>query len=439
MSMLLRIDAHAILDAAGTAISPGSILLRAQHATPLPNFPAFAGDWRTLAVGTPESVEAHPQAPEATRLDRRGCVLIPGLINAHTHLDLTHIGPRPYEPDQGFLGFVRTVLSNRHADADAISASVNAGATQALRGGVVAVGDIAGVASGKPTLAPFTALARTPLHGVSYTEFFALGNHQRENLAALARCLRQQRQESRLRLGISPHATYTVTPDAYSAAFSQGSLPVCTHAAENREEADFVARAAGPFRAFHERTGAWNDSLLQVFGQGRSPIEHLAPLLHDRPMLIAHANQCSGEDLAILARSRSSIVYCPRSSHYFRNHERFGPHRYRDMLDAGINVCLGTDSVVNLPADSDRLSPLDEARFLFARDAADPLLLLSMMTTRAARALGLREHAFTFRDTRPAGLVAVPIDPERSDPLAALLSSAAPPELLAIATEPLLP
>ena len=131
----------------------------------------------------------------------------------------------------------------------------------------------------------------------------------------------------------------------------------------------------------------------------------------------------------VLAETGTSVAYCPRSSHYFRNHESFGPHRYRDMLAAGINVCLGTDSIVNLPPDeSDRLSTLDETRFLCRRDGTDPLTLLRMATVNGARALDLDPDLFIFRSGLPhpvAGLIALPLDPshQSSSPLGSALNA----------------
>ena len=118
----------------------------------------------------------------------------------------------------------------------------------------------------------------------------------------------------------------------------------------------------------------------------------------------------------------------------------FGPHRYRHMLAAGINVCLGTDSIVNLPPDAfDRgLSILDEMRFLFARDRTDPRSLLRMATINGALALGLPSETFMFAPDQPlAGVLACDVGlsgGRASDPLASILSSMATPELLFIDT-----
>jgi cytosine/adenosine deaminase-related metal-dependent hydrolase len=166
-----------------------------------------------------------------------------------------------------------------------------------------------------------------------------------------------------------------------------------------------------------ERLGLWSDALLEHFGRGRTPIEHLAPVLTGSGYLLAHVNDL-GEDptraIGVLRASGASVVYCPRASAYFDAPTHFGPHRYREMLAAGINVCLGTDSIVNLPPGCERpegcgISLLDEARLLSRRDRTDPTLLLEMATRNGARALGWTDDTrFSLgAGSRPLGLVAV--------------------------------
>lgn len=233
------------------------------------------------------------------------------------------------------------------------------------------------------------------------------------------------------RVGLQPHAPYTAGLRAFDWA-SRQQLPLCTHLAETTSEHDFITHASGSFRAFLESMGLWDDSILTEVGKGLHPIAHLAPALRAAPgrWLVAHVNDCDDPGLQILAETNTSVAYCPRSSSYFRNHESFGPHRYRDMLRAGINVCLGTDSIVNLPPDeSDRLSTLDEMRFLFRRDATDPLTLLQMATTNGAHALRLEPALFLLRGRHPiAGLIA--LDLAHTDPSLPILERAMLPSPL---------
>lgn len=430
---LLRFDADAIADASALH-APGSILLEVVGEL-AGEAPGAANPRRAtiLAAGPAAHVSSHAAAASARVFARPGCILIPGLVNAHTHLDLTHIGPVPASRDPGFMPFIEAVRAGRRTRDDLIEHSVRLGIGKSLAGGVVAVGDIAGCPSSGPTLAACRALAASPLRGTSFLEFFAIGAGERPGLARLAAALAQAPPAGAdVRLGLQPHAPYSVSPAGYLAALDTG-LPLSTHLSENQEELDLIADAAGPNRAFLESLGLWDDSLLAFLGHARSPIEHLQPILSRRPFLAAHVNHASDADLDILAASRTAVAYCPRASAYFRAEQRFGPHRYRDMLARGIPVALGTDSVLNLP-DARRLSTLDEMRLLYRRDATDPLTLLRMATLNAAAALALDRNAFLFKPgARVAGIVAIPVPGARSakeTPLAAALLAGSDPELL---------
>jgi cytosine/adenosine deaminase-related metal-dependent hydrolase len=132
------------------------------------------------------------------------------------------------------------------------------------------------------------------------------------------------------------------------------------------------------------------------------------------PVLVAHGNYLTDDEIEILARSGSSVAYCPRS-HAFFGHEA---HPWRQLLEAGVNVCLGTDSLASSPS----LSVLDEMRFLFARAGdADPRRILEMGTSRGARALGLEGETGDLAAGRRADLVMVGPVAEAADPLAAIL------------------
>lgn len=400
-------EADALADPGGLRSSPGALLVQPGGA---PGAPA-----RVLAAGSTSDVATHPGAHAARRVALPGRVLIPGLVNAHTHLDLTHIGPRPFDPERGFSGFAEGVISGRHTDPDALARSVRRGVEMSLAGGVVAVGDIAGVMR----LEPLHELRESGLLGVSFIEFFGVGEGQEAaaaRVAAMLDSLSAAEPHPRVRLGLQPHAPYSVGSRLYRWAARTAAargLPISTHLAETLDERRFVADGDGPFRALVQRLGQWDASILKDVGRGLHPVAHVEAALATATFLLAHVNDCDDAAIEVLARSGASVAYCPRSSAYFRNHEACGPHRYRDMLRAGINVALATDSVINLPPASpgepDRLSTLDEMRFLFRRDSTDPALLLRMATVNGAAALGLDPALFRFTPACPGdGVPALP-------------------------------
>ena len=401
----------------------------------------FRGPLRILGIGDPEN----PDAPPAdSTIDLTGSALIPGLVNAHTHLDLTAIGTRPHDPDTGFVGWVEMVRRERPAEPADITAAVRLGIEKSLAGGVVAVGDILGAPLGSPCTTGLDALLDSPLSGVGFVEFFGIGSRtdaaiQRvESLAAELAGM----PTGRIRPGFQPHAPNTVSISLYRRAVELAAdlgLPVCTHLAETPEERRFIADADGPQRELLERLGIWHDDELAHIGRGRHPVGHLADVLERSPMLLAHVNDAGPDEIAALVRTGASVAYCPRASAYFGAPDRLGPHRYREMLAAGVNVCLGTDSMINLDT-PDRISPLDDARLLFRRDGADARVLLDMLTRGGARALGLDPDAFVLRPgAAPAGIVAVPITDQQARPTGsvagAVLGSRSAPRLLCIGTE----
>jgi len=364
-------------------------------------------------------------------------VLIPGLVNAHAHLDLTHIGPLPYDPAGGFVGWLGQVVNRRAPEADGVRASVRDGIARSLRGGVVALGDIAGVCRTEP----IEELRDSPLIGVSFLEFFGIGDraegvraHVSETLDRAAASLGGQQ---RVRLGLSPHAPYTVGVSSYRWAQQQCAgrgMPLCTHLAESPEEHDLAVTGGSAFVGLLQRLGVWDDSVAAEFGHGQTPVGRLSQILSDGRVLAVHVNDCSDLDLDTLRATGAQVIYCPRSSAYFQHERRFGPHRYRDMLSAGITVALGTDSVLNLPPqECDRISTLDEMRFLHRRDRTDPATLFAMATAAGARVLGLDESLFRFpeREGLMAGITAVGVDrPNPPDPRRAALESTQTPMLV---------
>ncbi|MFG0274255.1 MAG: amidohydrolase family protein [Phycisphaerales bacterium] len=408
--------------------APGALLIRwGGDATPLGG--------SILAAGSPEEVRAHPDAAGAEVVEWPEHALLPAFVNAHTHLDLTHIGPRPYDDAGGFAAWGGMVLRERRRDDVGIMASVRRGVGLLLEAGVVAVGDIAGVGSTAPT----EALRESSLLGVSFVGFFGLPERA-EPAAEAKRALVEQESASaphaRVAMGLSPHAPYSASVRIYEEAAALQRVwgaPISTHLSECPEELEFVAECAGPLRSFLERLDLWRETLFSEFGRGERPVAHLAGVLERARILCAHLHSVTDEELALLSRTRTPVVYCPRCADYFGRADAFGPHRYREMLSAGVRVALGADSVINLPAREDgapsALSTLDEARLLVRRDGLPARTALAMATTHGAEALGLDPALFTLDAGPCAGVVAVPVGAEMR-PLDAVMATDAPPTLL---------
>jgi cytosine/adenosine deaminase-related metal-dependent hydrolase len=372
---------------------------------------------RIASAGTDE-----PKRAEI--LDAAGLVVLPALVNAHCHLDLSHLGSRS-APRADFVHWLEGVRDGRAAGATAIEASVDQGIALCRAGGSGAVGDIAGARSALP----LARMRAAGLRGVSFVELIELRRSGGEAAAAVkefAAGPEAARGSEQARLGISPHAPYTCPMEVFQAA-AELDLPLATHLAESPEEIEFVRDGGGDIGRFFDRLGV---SSRLTGGIGRHPIDLLAAVLRRRPWIAVHVNRAEEAHLRLLAEAGTSVVYCPRATEYF-GHDRHGAHRYREMIGLGVNVALGTDGLPCLDT-ADRISVLDEMRLLYRRDRTVPELLLRMATTAGARALGLDTGLFTFRPGPIAGLIGVPFDPGDSrDPLEQILLRDDPPAWVA--------
>lgn len=262
---VVRYDALAAADAVGLELSPASLLIAPPHPPTRPtthNHPVH----HLLAIGTPDEINAHPAASNARWVRLPGSVLIPGLVNAHTHLDLTHVGPMPHDPDEGFVAWAEKAITRRAVSDDDIARSVRLGVELSLAGGTVAVGDIAGAVGGLASLTAWRALRESPLMGVSFIEFFAPGSKAREKQRQIADLLDEHRAEidaarhGPIRVGLQPHAPYSVDLAGYAWAVRiarEYRLALCTHLAETPEEHEFIADGTGPQRELLEQMGMW--------------------------------------------------------------------------------------------------------------------------------------------------------------------------------------
>ena len=340
-------------------------------------------------------------------------VILPGLVNPHTHLELSHLAP-PAER-RSFTDWLTTVIGSA-GDAAAAGEAIRAGATESLQCGVTCVGDIArhvGVAR--------EALRRSPLRAVSFGEVVGMAKRKAGLDERLAAAVGTPTDPAAPARGVSPHAPYSIDADGYRrclAAAGRLGLPLTTHLAESGDESRFLSDHAGPFRALWDRLGAWDDDAVPRFAGG--PVRYAASLglLDYHPTALAHVNYCDDDEMALLAKKRASVVYCPRTHAYFDH----PPHRWREMLAAGINVAVGTDSRASSPD----LNLVEDLRLLhrLAPDFPAPALW-EMATARAAVALGLGDTIGSLTIGKAADVVVFPAS--GTDPLAEVLESTAQP------------
>jgi len=342
----------------------------------------FISGGRIAAVGRWQDLRY--KAPARVR-DLGESILLPGLVNAHCHLDYTDMaGAIP--PPKSFLDWIQGIvaLKSSWGYADFAQSWLN-GAQQLLHSGCTTVADIESV----PELLP-EVWAATPLRVLSFLELISV--RRRTRPAPLVRQAVNKIRElplGRSSAALSPHALYTTNTELLKLAHRtsrRARWPLTMHVAESGME----------FEMFCHGRGAMFDWLRKNVRDmsdcgTRSPVQQLAFLkLLDSRFLAVHVNHLAPGDAALLARASSHVIHCPRSHAYFRH----APFPFAELHDAGVNLCLGTDSLASLGKEGRRKPELDlfaELRaFALAQPGRSPEEFLDLVTRNAATALGLR-------------------------------------------------
>jgi cytosine/adenosine deaminase-related metal-dependent hydrolase len=383
--------------ASRTLIRDGALLLR--------------NGWIAAVGSATELLEIHPDAQVE---DVGSKILLPGLVNAHCHLELSKC-PRLESVAPGeFVSWLKNLMKATRIEAAELPASVadnvKEGIRQCLQFGVTAVGDISRQCELSRPL-----LAASPLRAVSYGEVIAMAQRREFLEPRLAIAINPKGRNDHLSIGVSPHAPYSVENDGYRRCREVArvqNLALATHLAETPFEAEFLKSHTGPLREFWDWLGAWDNHVLKFDG---GPIRFARTVgLLDYPTALAHVNYCDDEELAILSRGKASVVYCPRTHAYFQH----PPHRWREMLAKGINVAIGTDSCASSP----NLNLVDDLRLLHKIAPEMPVdQLWQMATTRAAQAIGMENSVGSLKRGRRADLVA--FDAVGENPLKNILES----------------
>ena len=377
-------------------------------------------------------------APEGADVDLGDVALLPGLVNAHTHLELTVM--RGFLEDLDFRSWIfRLTRARREAlTPDTLVDSARAGIAEGLLAGITTYADT------NDSGAPFRAMLDMGVRGISYHEVFGPDPAQcAESLAGLRAKvdLLRRDQTALVRAGVSPHAPYSVCDALFegTAVFARAErLPIAVHIAESEDESSLVQRALGGWAESHRSRG------LMVIPRATSPIRLLeqSRVLDARPLLI-HCIRVDSDDIGAIARHDCAVAHCPASNAKLGH----GIAPLSDFLKAGVRVGLGSDSV----ASNNRMDLLDEARLAIfmqrartARfDSISAAQALELATLGGARALGLDSEIGSLDAGKSADLAAFPLATPRSspvfDPASALVfaASGAPATFVAVAGRPL--
>jgi 5-methylthioadenosine/S-adenosylhomocysteine deaminase len=359
-------------------------------------------------------------APPGTDTDLGDVLLMPGLVNAHTHLELTAM--RGFLEELDFRRWILRLTNARRAilDRDALLDSARYGLEEGIRAGITSYADTSesGVV--------MQAMREAGVRGIMYQEVFGPDPAQcAESIAGLREKAAGLRylETPLVRLGISPHAPYSVSDDLFRATLQLArdlSLPMAVHIAESELEHALVADGAGAFADGLRRRG------IAVSARAASPVQLLAELqvLDVAPLLI-HCVRVDAHDIETIAASRSPVVHCPVSNAKLGH----GVAPLDELLAAGITVGLGSDSM----ASNNRMDILEEARFALLGQRArigswetpEAVDVLELATLGGARALGLDAQVGSLEPGKEADLAAFSlagVDPIQ-DPVAAAVFS----------------
>jgi cytosine/adenosine deaminase-related metal-dependent hydrolase len=315
--------------------------------------------------------------------------ILPGLVNTHSHLELTAMRGFLDKEDNDFVAWLKKLTYARleWMTPEDLYVSAAWGAAEAARAGITCVGDASCAA-----YESMSAIRDVGLRGTVFQESFGPDPRlARENLASLKNQISRLRsvESSRVRAGVSPHAPYTVSAPQLKLicelALAEG-LPLMMHAAESSAEHLLMHQGEGPFAVGLITRG------IEWKAPGVSSIQYLKAngVLETQPLL-AHCIRVDEADIKCLAETKARVAHCPKSNAKL-GHGRAPVAR---MLANGLIVGLGTDSV----ASNNTSDLLDEARFamLMARADCDPGTLpffdanigFQMATAGGALALGL--------------------------------------------------
>ena len=324
---------------------------------------------RIAAVGP----NSHVPAPAGVRaLHFPDAELMPGLVNCHTHLELTHLGGGAKHDEPEFLQWIRRIRELKETtSAAAFYEAAVAGIRDCWARGVTCIAETGS------TGAVMRALHDLGGRGIVYQEVFGPDPAQCDaSMRQLKVAVDQLRRlaTSQLRPGVSPHAPYTVSAPLYEAVAQFArleQLQIAVHVAESKEETAFVRDGNGPFADALRARG------IMVQPQHCSPVAYLVQrAVVQRGTLCVHCVQVDDSDVTLLRKVRASVAHCPRSNAAHR-HGRLPLGSFRN---AGVPVGLGTDSVVSVG----ELDLWAEAEAVgLTGDAA-----LRMLTIEGARALG---------------------------------------------------
>lgn len=346
--------------------------------------------------------EALLRFPDARRINLENVALLPGLINAHVHLELTNLGPRNSVTKLPFpfwlLGIVvGTRIRTQRFFVDAIKK----GLKLLKESGTTTAGNIATFIRN-----PAQYFKGEKIRGIIFLEVLGLNPKEADKIIdSLRKEISELESEELITPACSPHAPYSVSEELFKMVLELSkpkNLPLSIHVAESIDEVRLIKSNRGKFKKiFYPLLGLKRYS---PKGRGRTPVKYLNDLgvLTEKTTAV-HCVHLHEDDIEILERTGASVILCPRSNHYLG----VGSAPLKQLFSSKINLCLATDGLIS----NSSLSLWDEARFLKERNSwLDSESILKMMTINPARALNHEDRIGALKPGMFGDFIAVDLN-----------------------------
>ncbi len=341
----------------------------------------------------------HEKYPNESVVDLGNCVLMPGFVNAHSHIDYTW--SRNQYDALNLWDWISQVgyRSGREPDYDTALNSAALGAAECVRSGITCLGD------STPTGAAAEAISKIGLRGIAYYELFgqSMGSDYPTRFQQKLNevCKLHERSSKLVRIGISPHTVYTTNIEVMELCAGSG-LPVSIHLAETWAEAEYTQYGTGPIADWRNRM----DRPPMITGLTPARTLEKAGLLKNGTSL-AHCVHLSDDEIGLIAKSGASVAHCPRSNAYLG----CGIAPVTQLKAAGATLGLGTDSEGSCM----RFDFFEEMRFALgmaraSRQDAGVITakdILRMATLGGAETLGLEKDVGTLEIGKRADMIAI--------------------------------